>query len=386
MDLSWIKFKKYLNVLKIRLFVAEVVSIPINIFNLDYNGNVFIVKRNTSNHHKRIFRKILIYIIILNIAFTISYFCGASFMRVYFPEEFNHFDTTGNMKVAQHTAVLLMCFSGFKYLTTLCLLKNWLNNRNGKILESLLNELISMCQSVCKHSDFEFNRMPPQCSLIFHMQLILTVRIIMEFCTDFYYASICFMYQTMILVLWNLHFNVNKYFEMSVKCKVIKRKNLLTFLNLMQGLKNAQRDFVNHFLWLPCIQCIKAFLLIAESSCFWNYLHQRNLLAEIKLDWLYCDAFLCWLDLYLLSFSLKELYKLYRHSQHQLFIEIIRESDQQYLTAAFILDHHLKPYTNCLLLNAQHTYHWTLLTPLAFGYIMSYINPIDLSYLQMLGQ
>ncbi|XP_054090652.1 uncharacterized protein LOC128922791 isoform X1 [Zeugodacus cucurbitae] len=413
LKLSYKKIKSYFTAFKMREIALDVTLGMVNIFSLHYDGKIVRVKRNRLNHHQRILRKLLVYVILIYNLFSILFLCFISICRKFFPIFVPFLDDDGYLTNTEYSAKLLHTFNTIKYLTTFYALTHWQNNKNKKVIITLLNDMLKMCKKLEKHIAIDFNKLPPHCNFLFHLQFLLIIgnllnnmcmlfkvedllTVLMGINNDSYYATLYVMYQIVLLIQWNIHENVNANFEKRIECNAIKTKDVLKFIALLKHLKNLQNNFAKNFVWLPSVFVFKAFFTITETSFLWNYIRQHNSLAGIRLIWLYSSAALCWLDVFLLVFMLSELRRLDHYTQQLL----LKVTTMQYKASSdrrdtfkelemFLSTHHLKPYTfhlNPFLQRMSNLLSWSIFWPFVFGLFITRINPFNLSFLRSLSQ
>ncbi|XP_039958055.1 uncharacterized protein LOC120773126 [Bactrocera tryoni] len=408
------KIKKYLTAFKMRVIALDLILVFVNIFNIHYDGKTVIVKRNRINHRLRLIRKVLIYFLLL---YILAYICSSCFFtnfRTVMPKYAQSLDEYGYVSQLEYIVKLGFSIMLLKLLIVSFPLSHWLKNNNKKLIITLLNDVIKIRQKLSKRNiAIDFNNLPPHCNLFFHLQFLLIIwnllnnmrvllkfedlfTTIMDFIFDSYYASLYFLYQIVLLIQWNIHDKLNQNFAKRMARKDFNCKDVMQFITMLRRLKNCQRNFAKGFWWLPTIVVIKAFLIISESSFFWNYIRQHNAMSDIRLIWLYSSAALYWLDIFLLVFMLSELRQL-DHCAHQLlFMTVIRQCEatpEQSGTIKeldeFFSSHHVKPYTLYLHPNLQRMsclIIWSIWWPFVFGLFITCINPINFRYIRSLSQ
>ncbi|XP_028899404.2 uncharacterized protein LOC114804613 [Zeugodacus cucurbitae] len=289
----------------------------------------------------------------------------------------------------------------------------WWKKRNQKTLRTLLNELLVFCWKLNMRLDIDFNKLPPQSSLLFQLHICLIIwnllnnmRVISSF--DFpsqtikeaingvYYTCVYLLYQTVLLTLWQLHYKANVKFEMRMVRETFKYKTVLKFIAFLRNLKNFQHRFAKAFVWLARLVALKTFLIVGQSSYLWRYQNQHQTLTDVKLIWLYTNLAESLLDMFLLVFMLSELCRLDRYTQRLLFEadKILHSKARAHSGSlkeleAYLSTPHFNSYTLQLHPFVQQISHfqiWAILIPVACGFIMNCLNSFDMMFIRDLSQ
>ncbi|XP_054090653.1 uncharacterized protein LOC128922791 isoform X2 [Zeugodacus cucurbitae] len=394
-------FKKYLTTFKIRLYALKFTSVLINIYCLQYDGEHVIVKNSRINRYKRKTRKICMLAVFLHILLS---FVGCSCIKafqLYYPKVYLQIDDL------VYLCKLYMATNATKSVITFCMMLCWWNKRNQKTLITLLNELLVICRKLNMRLDIDFNKLPPQSSLLFQLQFLLiiwnllnNVRRVFSFdnivhiMKNVYITSFYLIYQTVLLTLWQLHYKANVKFAMRMERETFKYKTVLKFITFLRNLKNFQHRFAKAFVWLPRLVTLKTFLIVGQSSYLWQNQHQT--LADVKLIWLYTNLVESLLDMFLLVFMLSELCRLDHYTQRLLFeadnilhSKAPARSGSLKELEAYLSTPRFNSYTLQLHPFVQQISHfqiWAILIPVACGFIMNCLNPFDMLFIRDLRQ
>ncbi|XP_029407347.2 uncharacterized protein LOC115066381 [Bactrocera dorsalis] len=416
MDLNLIKntVKKHLTVFKIRLYTLDITSALINIHSLHYNSKNVTVKNSRINHYQRIARRIFIFIIFVESLFTIVAGSGISIFRKYYPNELDKMNCVGRIPL-ERVFKLVMTTSAIKYCITFCVLFCWWNKQSKRAFIKLLNELLRLCRRLTIHFDIDCSKLPPQCSLLFHLQFLVIIGNLLnnlllaftfndiysslrDFFNGVFYAPIPLMYQTVLLTLCQLHYKANAQLDMYVACDACKNKYIFKFIVFLSDLKTFQNRFAKAFIWLPRLVAIKTFLIVGECSYLWHYQNHYNTLADVKLIWLYTAVAESLLDIFLMVFMLNELRRLDLQTQHLLYLTVINlHNEMSYRGRRVALREHgiylSTPQSKSYTLHLHHFVEqlcylqvWTILIPVLCGFMLACLDPFDMMFIRDLSQ